>query len=299
MEDIQHSLCRLISKWQQDTGDSDSAISGLSFFRRESVSEPAYCLIEPSIVFVVQGAKQIVIGDEFYTYDTSNYLITSLDLPGSSRAIAASKDKPCLGLMLKLDFSLLSELIPQCKVPLITPTARTRNVSASLGHMDARLLLPFERLVALLDEPESIDILAPLLKKEIHYRLLMGKLGPLLRQIISYDSQAYRVSKAINWLKTNYQQNVCTEDLASLVQMSVSSFHSHFRQLTGMSPLQYQKWLRLNEAKRLMLANKFDAASAAFEVGYSSPSQFSREYKRLFGKPPKLDTAKVENSIIS
>ena len=151
------------------------------------------------------------------------------------------------------------------------------------------LLASFARLLALLDEPDAIPVLAPLIQREIHYRLLLSDQAPRLRQITAVDGQGYRIAKAIDWLKLNYALPLRVEELAARVQMSPPTFHHHFRQLTAMSPLQYQKWLRLNEAKRLMLNEHLDVSSAAFKVGYESPSQFSREYSRLFGVPPKRD----------
>ena len=181
----------------------------------------------------------------------------------------------------------MAELIAQGGLPL--PTARANDRSVGIGTVTPVLLEPFKRLLDLLDEPETIPVLAPLIEREIHYRLLKSDHAARLWQFASVGSQGHRVSKAIDWLKVNYTAALRIEDLAAHVQMSPSSLHQHFRQLTAMSPLQYQKWLRLNEARRLMLNEDSDAASAAFEVGYESPSQFSREYTRLFGAPPKRD----------
>ncbi len=282
-------LSRIISAWTAGSGDYATPIADLSFFRRESASPPAFCMIEPSIVLVAQGSKQMRIGDEAYPYDTSHFLITSLDLPASSEVKVASPAQPCLGLVLKLDLRVLAELIAQGGLPL--PRDRSVGRSVGIGMATPTILAPFARLLELLDEPEAIPALAPLIQREIHYRLLTSDQASRLRQIASVDSQGYRIAKAIDWLKLNYAQPLRIEELAARVQMSAPTFHHHFRQLTAMSPLQYQKWLRLNEAKRLMLNEHLDAASAAFKVGYESPSQFSREYSRLFGAPPKRDIA--------
>ncbi len=153
------------------------------------------------------------------------------------------------------------------------------------------------RLLALLDEPDAIPTLAPMFQREIHYRLLTSDQASRLRQIASVDSQGYKIAKAIDWIKLNYASPLRVEYLAACAQMSTPTFHHHFRQLTAMSPLQYQKWLRLHEAKRLMLNEHLDAADAAFQVGYESPSQFSREYSRLFGAPPKRDIAALRDSV--
>src|SRR5699024_1174306 len=180
-----------------------------------------------------------------------------------------------------------AQLISQTR--LAPPRNRTTEASASLGTLTPALLEPFGRLLDLLDEAADIAVLAPLIEREIHYRLLKSDLAPRLWQIASVGSQSQRIARAVDWLKMNYAQPLRTADLAAHVQMGSSSLHQHFRQLTAMSPLQYQKWLRLTEARRLMLNEAMDAAEAAFQVGYESPSQFSREYSRQFGAPPKRD----------
>ncbi|RZA28364.1 MAG: AraC family transcriptional regulator, partial [Proteobacteria bacterium] len=207
--------------------------------------------------------------------------------------LVASPDKPCLGLTLRLDVRMLAELIALSDLPAArdrTPV-RVRVRGVGIGSVTVQMLGSLERLLALLDEPESIAVLAPLIQREIHYRLLQSDQTGRLRQITSVDGQGYRIGRAIDWLKLNYTSPLRVDELAAKVQMSTPTFHHHFRQLTLMSPLQYQKWLRLNEAKRLMLNEQQDVSSAAFKVGYESPSQFSREYRRLFGAPPKRDIA--------
>jgi len=284
---LRHGMAQIISSRVSETADWATPIAGLHFFRRDQPSEPCTCLLEPSVVVVVQGAKEMVIGGKSYRYDASRFLITSLDLPANSGVLTASREAPCLGFWMKLDLRLLAELIAQ---GYLQP-ARERGgaCSVGLGCITDNLLDPFARLLGLLDEAEAAEVLAPLIRREIHYRLLMGDQAPLLRQIASVDSHGHRIARAIDWLKLNYASQLRVEELAARVQMSTPTFHHHFRQLTTMSPLQYQKWLRLNEAKRLMLNEYQDAASAAYKVGYESPSQFSREYSRLFGAPPKRD----------
>ncbi|AHG20708.1 AraC family transcriptional regulator [Chania multitudinisentens RB-25] len=280
-------LADIIGKWLKREGDCSTLIKNLTFFRREALSEPCACMIEPSLVFVVQGAKQLLIGDQSFAYDTRNFVLNSLDIPACSQVLAANTAKPCLGLALKLDFRVMAELIAQSGLP--PPRERTNERSTALGTMTPALLEPFGRLLALLDEPDAIAVLAPLIEREIHFRLLTSDLAARLWQIASVGNQSHRIARAINWLRVNYAQPLSIDELATHAQMSTSTLHHHFRLLTAMSPLQYQKWLRLNEARRLMLNERFDAASAAFLVGYESPSQFSREYGRLFGVPPKRD----------
>ncbi|WP_122664812.1 AraC family transcriptional regulator [Pseudomonas viridiflava] len=289
---VQHSsaqerLAQIIGERVSIPGDFGMPIEGLGFFRREHPSSPVVCMVEPSIILVASGEKQLWVGGQGYPYDTTRFLITSLDLPANSEVLAASPEQPCLGLTLKLDVRMLAELAAQSGLSPV----RDRSVGAGvgIGSVTDALLASFERLLALLEEPEAIPVLAPLIKREIHYRLLMSDQANRLRQITAVDGQGYRIAKAIDWLKLNYASALRVDELAARVQMSAATFHHHFRQLTAMSPLQYQKWLRLNEARRLMLNEQKDVSSAAFKVGYESPSQFSREYSRLFGVPPKRD----------
>ena len=288
---LPHALAGIISKHIHAPGDASTAINALGLFRRDAPAPPCFCVIEPSVVLVAQGIKQLRMGTETYRYDTSQFLITSLELPATSEVIEASATQPCLGLSLKLDLRLLAELIAQGNLP--PPRDRSVGLGIGLGTANAAILGPFERLLMLLEEPDVIPVLAPMIQREIHFRLLMSDQAAKLRQIASVDSQSHRIAKAIDWLKLNFARTLRIEALAERAQMSAPTFHHHFRQLTSMSPLQYQKLLRLNEAKRLMLNEQLDAASAAFAVGYESPSQFSREYSRLFGAPPKRDIAQL------
>lgn len=284
-----NALIQSIGSRTPSPGDYAMPIPGLGFYRREQPAAPVVCMVEPCIVLVAQGEKQLWVGGEGYPYDTSRFLVTSLDIPANSEVLAASPEQPCLGLTFKLDLRMLAELIAQGGLPPVRERAVMKGVG--IGTVTDGMLAAFARLVALLDEPEAIPVLAPLIQREIHYRLLKSDQAGRLRQICSVDGQGYRIAKAIDWLKLNFDAALRVEELAARVQMSAATFHHHFRQLTAMSPLQYQKWLRLNEARRLMLNEHQDVSSAAFKVGYESPSQFSREYSRLFGVPPKRDMA--------
>ena len=290
-EPIRVALTRTIGRWTEGTEDRSTSIPNLAFFRREAPTPPGICQVEPSVVLVVQGAKRMLVGDDTFAYNSERFLIASLDIPASSEVVEASPDRPCLGLLLKLDLRLMAELVAQTRLP--PPKDRSMAKGMALGTVTPTLLESFKRLTDLLDEPEAIEVLAPLVQREIHYRLLTSDQAGRLRQIASVGSQSHLVARAIEWLKANYASPLRIEDLAERVHMSASSLHHHFRQLTAMSPLQYQKWLRLNEARRLMLNGGLDAASAAFEVGYESPSQFNREYARLFGAPPKRDVLRL------
>lgn len=284
-----NALIQSIGSRTPSPGDYAMSIPGLGFYRREQPAAPVVCMVEPCIVLVAQGEKQLWVGGEGFPYDPSRFLVTSLDIPANSEVLAASPEQPCLGLTFKLDLRMLAELIAQSGLPPVRERAVMKGVG--IGTVTDGMLAAFARLVALLDEPEAIPVLAPLIQREIHYRLLKSDQAGRLRQICSVDGQGYRIAKAIDWLKLNFDAALRVEELAARVQMSAATFHHHFRQLTAMSPLQYQKWLRLNEARRLMLNEHQDVSSAAFKVGYESPSQFSREYSRLFGVPPKRDMA--------
>ena len=284
---IQAELAPLIERRTVDMANTPTDVPYLELFRREMPARPSICLIEPSVVLVAQGAKRMLIGSDAFTYDAYRFLLTSLDVPANSEVVDASAEAPCVGLTLKLDQRLLAELIAHGG--LTPPRERSRQPSVGVGSLTPTLLEPFLRLMKLLDEPEAIPVIAPLIEREIHFRLLASDQAGRLWQIAAVGSQGHRSARAIDWLKVNYAKPLRVEELAARVQMSSTRLHHHFRQLTAMSPLQYQKWLRLNEARRLMISDGADAAKAAFAVGYESPSQFSREYSRLFGASPRRD----------
>ena len=236
----------------------------------------------------------MLLGDDTYVLDVHHFLITSVDLPTVVQIIKASQEKPYLGLILKLDRREISQLMVDSNLP--PPRAQQSSRGMAIGEVTLPLLTAFQRLIDLLAEPKDIPILAPIIQREIVYRLLVGDQGARLRQMASAGSQSQQIARAIDWLKSNFTQSLRIEDLATQVNMSTSTFHHHFRVLTAMSPLQYQKWLRLNEARRLMLIERLDAATAAFQVGYESPSQFSREYSRLYGAPPLRNITNLRRS---
>jgi transcriptional regulator GlxA family with amidase domain len=244
-------------------------------------------MYEPSICMVAQGAKRVLLGDDTYVYDAHHYLITSVHLPTVVQIIEASREKPYLGLRLMLDLREISQLMVDSNLP--PPRVQQSSRGMATGEVTLPLLTAVQRLVDLLAEQQDIPILAPIIQREIIYRLLVGDQGERLRQIASAGSQSQQIARAIAWLKGNFTQPLRIDDLAEQARMSSSTFHHHFRSMTALSPLQYQKQLRLQEARRLMLAEHMDAATAAFQVGYESPSQFSREYNRQFGAPPLRD----------
>lgn len=248
-------------------------------------------MFEPSLCLVAQGVKHVLLGNNKYVIDRDRFLITSLDLPTIVRIIEASAKKPYLGLLLKLDRREITQLMVDSNLPPLRTQQSTRGMA--IGEATLPLVAACQRLIDLLAEPKDIPILAPTIQKEIVYRLLVGDQGVRLRQMALVGSQSHQIARAVDWLKSHFTRPLRIEDVAAHVHMSTSTFHHHFRALTAMSPLQYQKWLRLNEARRLMLTESFNASSAAFQVGYESPSQFSREYSRLFGTPPLRDIANL------
>ncbi|MEN9501215.1 MAG: hypothetical protein RI964_500 [Pseudomonadota bacterium] len=298
--DLAQALLALGKRIVQLTDKSEqqvTAIPALSLFRSNEPSEPIRILYEPSICLITQGAKRVLLEEDTYVYDAHHFLITSVHLPTIVQIIEASPEKPYLGLRLKLDLREISQLMMDSQLP--PSRAQQPGRGMAIGEITLPLLTAFQRLIDLLTEPKDIPILAPLIQREIIYRLLVGDQGMRLRQIASMGSQGHQIAQAIQWLQCNFTQPLRIEDLARQVNMSTSTLHHHFRALTAKSPLQYQKWLRLNEARRLMLTENQDASTAAFEVGYESPSQFSREYNRLFGAPPLRDISHLRNSSAS
>jgi AraC-like DNA-binding protein len=287
LELARENLGKSIARLTEDGEQHETAIPRLSLFRRTEPTGPISSMYEPSICLISQGAKRVVLGEDSYVYDAHHFLITSMNLPTVVQIIEASPEKPYLGLKLKLDLREVSQLMVDSNLP--PPRAQQSGRGMAIGEITLPLLVAFQRLVDLLAEQKDIPILAPLIQREIIYRLLVGDQGARLRQISSTGSQGHQIAQAVDWLKGNFTRPLRIDDLAKQVNMSTSTLHHHFRALTAMSPLQYQKWLRLNEARRLMLTENQDASTAAFQVGYESPSQFSREYSRLFGAPPLRD----------
>ena len=295
MEVAREALAESIARWTDKGDQLGTAIPGLSLYRRMEPTPPASGMYEPSLCLVAQGAKRVLLGDDTYVYDAHHFLITSVDLPTVWQITEASREKPCLGLVMKLDQREISQLMVDSHLP--PPRAQQSSRGMATGEVTLALLTAFQRLIDLLAEPMDIPILAPIIQREISYRLLMGDQGARLRQMASAGSQSHQIARAIDWLKGNFTRPLRIDNLATQVNMSISTFHHHFRALTAMSPLQYQKWLRLNEARRLMLAERLDATTAAFQVGYESPSQFSREYSRLFGAPPLRDITSLRQPV--
>ncbi len=277
-----------ITRFSKDNGFHDSPIAGLDFIRWNQTSEPIHGVYDPSLCIIVQGAKTVAAGPHLVKYKPGDYLVAAADMAVTGEVTQASADKPYLCLRLKLDMMQLSELVGAC--PRVGDSVQP---GIYVSKLDAGLLDAIVRLIRLLDTPGDIAVLAPMIKREIFYRLLQGPHAEAVRQIVLAGSQMQRISKAISLIKRDFAQPLRVDDLAREASMSTSSLHAHFKEVTGMSPLQYQKNIRLQEARRLMLGEIADAASAAFQVGYESPSHFSREYARMFGAPPMKDIARL------
>jgi len=290
-------LSERIARWTEDNPHLETTIPGLRLIKYEGPTEPMSAMYEPCICLVAQGAKRVLLGDEEYVYDANHYLITSVGLPVVANVTEASEEVPLLGLVMKLDLSVMSQLLVDSQMPLHRVRQPSRGIAVS--EVSSHLLNAFVRLIDLFEEPSDIPILGQLLQKEILYRLLMDEQGERLRQIVMAGSHGHQIAKAIEWLRKNYAQPLRIEELASQSGMSTSTFHHHFRMLTGTTPLQYQKCMRLQEARRLMLTEHQDATSVAFLVGYESPSQFTREYKRQFGAPPLRDIKNLHQTLRS
>ncbi|WGL16891.1 AraC family transcriptional regulator [Microbulbifer bruguierae] len=284
-----------MARWTVGREQLETSISGLSLHRWEAPTEQASYMLAPSICLIGQGRKRLVLGEQDYIYDTNNFLITSVDLPVVTQVIEASTARPYLGLTMALDLQVIAELLLTLDDHSRAPTASDR-VCLAVSAVSPLLLNAFERLLDLLDQPQDITALAPLIKQEIFYRLLTGEQGPRLRQIVTAGNHGEKISRVIDWLKKNLEKPFRVEELAATAGLSSSAFHHHFRAMTAMSPLQFQKRMRLNEARRLMLTEHLDVSSAAFKVGYESPSQFSREYSRQFGNSPLRDIKQLNQA---
>ncbi|WP_057056544.1 AraC family transcriptional regulator, partial [Bordetella pertussis] len=286
-------LASLIERHTPADGSTATALPGLNFYRSSSPTELNVSFYRPSLALLAQGAKRVQLGDDVYEYDTSHYLLTSFDLPVASRVTLATPGTPYLCFALDLDPHRIAGLISELGAP---PAGQPLRRGLTLARLTEPLLDAVLRLARLLDTPADIPVLAPLIEREIHYRLLSGPMGGRLRHIARAEGTALQIARAIDWLRRHYAQPLRVEHLATTVNMSVSSLHHHFKAVTALSPLQYQKQLRLHEAHRLMVAETLDAGAAAHRVGYESASQFSREYSRLCGAPPLRDAARLRGT---
>jgi AraC-like DNA-binding protein len=285
-KELIEKLAILIAKFAPVVGENQTAIPGLSLFRRTDTTACYRGFYEPSLNVFAQGRKNIKLGGTPYQCGAGSFLLSSIDVPVESQIVEASEAKPLLSMLLRLDMSVVREILTHEELP---DAQRPSGMGLSTGEATSELLEVCCRIVRLLDTPKDIPFMSRLMHREVVYRILLTPQGERLRSIATTNDLSHRAARAISWLRANYAQPLRIEELADVARMAVSTLHHQFRALTSMSPLQYQKQLRLQAARQRMLMDGLDATSAAYEVGYESVSQFTREYSRLFGQPPLRD----------
>ncbi len=285
--EMRKGLSSKIAAYAQSEGESRTPIPGLSLYRR---TKPSACFLanyEPSFTVFVQGRKRVNLRGTIYLCDGSSFLLSSIDVPAESQIIEASEQMPLLSMFLRLDMPTVREVMSREELPEQETGVQSRGIA--VGETTVGLLTACSRLIDLLETPEDIPFLSHLIQREIVYRILRTPQGERLRAIATTGDISHKTARAIAWLRTNYAKPLHMDELAVIARMGVSTLHHQFRELTAMSPLQYQKQLRLQTARQRMLMDGIDATTAAYEVGYESVSQFNREYGRLFGQPPIRD----------
>jgi len=289
-------LTARIARHVAEDGSLEAA-PGLFLYRFSSPTGPRYGVNEPSFCVIAQGSKEVLLGKERYRYDADQYLLVSVGLPVVSHVIEASHERPYLAVRLVLEPAVVTSVL--IEAGLLAAGVDGGVKALAVSRLDASLLDAMVRLVRLLDAPSDYAVLGPLVAREIVYRLLLGEQGGRLRQIAVIDGRAHRIARAIDLLRTNHGKALGIAGLARQLGMSPSGFYHQFKAATGMSPLQFQKRLRLQEARRLLLGGDVDAATAGYRVGYDDASHFSREYRRLFGEPPLRDVARLRGAATS
>ncbi|QTG16949.1 AraC family transcriptional regulator (plasmid) [Agrobacterium tumefaciens] len=289
-DEVNQSLTALssgFSRWAPLEGETETAVPGLRLCRYSAPSVPSAALYGAHLSIVVQGRKRVVLAEEVFEYGASHFLISSLGLPVVTKVQEATPQQPFLSLLVDIDLATVRQIIIDMDVPRVATRVPARAIG--VGPVTYDLLDAVFRLARLIDQPKDIAILAEQIRKEVFYRLILSEQGRRLCQIAFAETQGFQIGRVVSLLKEKFREPVSVEQLVSVAGMAVSTFHHHFREITGFSPLQYQKHLRLHEARRLMLGERFDAGTAALAVGYESQSQFTREYRRMFGKSPKQD----------
>jgi AraC-like DNA-binding protein len=297
MAERQQELAGRVARLAPFDGTHQSVLPSLAVTRG---SVPTVCMptiYQPCLAIVVQGRKRTLVNNEAFQYDALNYLVVSVTLPAMGQVLEATPEHPYLSLRLNLDLEAIARLVLELGDRGPSPAAADRGLF--VARLDEPLLDAVLRMVKLLDTPEDIDVLAPVVQREIYYRILRGELGARLANMAQCESGSHRIVRAIEWLKQHYAAPLRIGELADAAHMSPSALHHRFKAVTAMSPLQYQKHLRLHEARRLMFADGIESATAGHRVGYESPSQFSREYRRLFGAPPRSEIARLREAGVS
>jgi AraC-like DNA-binding protein len=286
-------LAAIVQRHTDANGEYRTALPKVTLFRSSAPTDHDAVVYVPSLCVIVQGAKEVVVGGEAYRYDPAHSLLVSVDLPAATRIVEASPGLPCLAIRIEIDSGDVAELLA---AGMTVPPGGLPSRGIGVTPVEPPLLAAITRLVSLLDTPHDIAALSPLSLREITYRVLKGPQGSRLQQIVAPGAPAQRIARAIGWLKDHFAEPARVDALAKHVGLSSSALHLHFKAVTGLSPLQYQKRFRLQEARRLMVSEGLDAAEAAFRVGYESPSQFGREYRRLFGTSPRQNVAALTAS---
>ena len=288
-------LVERIARTIQENGRVEP-LKGLRLNRASAPTELAHGVSNPAFCVIAQGSKEVFLGDDRFQYDPMNYLLATAELPVVSHVIEASPERPYLSLVVKLDPTLVSAVMVEAGH--LAPRSFTNVRAIDVSPLDAGLLDAVVRLIRLLDTPSEAPFLAPLITREIVYRLLRGEQGDRLCYIAVQGGHTHRIARAIDHLRKEFDQPLRIDDIAQELGMSVSSFHHHFKAVTAMSPLQYQKQIRLQEARRLMLGEDLDAASAGYRVGYNDAAYFNRDYKKLFGLPPLSDVKRLREAAV-
>ncbi|MCG7209171.1 AraC family transcriptional regulator [Streptomyces arenae] len=295
-------LRALIDRHAPRDADAVPAIDGLLLTRAERPTGPRSGIVDPVLALVAQGAKRLTLGGRIYDYEVGQYLVVSVDLPVSGHCTRATPDRPFLGFGLRIRPARLAALLLESGTGPRAGTGRRRTddlPALAVGDASADLLDAVVRMVRLLDRPADIPVLAPMVEREILWRLITGEQGALVRQIGLADSRLTQISRAVRFIREHYTEPLRVEDLARLSGMSASPFHRHFRAVTAMTPIQYQKHIRLQEARLRLMSSTDDIADVGYAVGYDSASQFSREYRRQFGRPPGADAARLRNAEVA
>ncbi|WP_172196444.1 AraC family transcriptional regulator [Saccharibacillus qingshengii] len=290
-EDLRCELAQRLLRYSPIEGPQTTLIPALHIIRQPYPNEPVHSLYRPSLCIVAQGAKQVLLGGESYTYDPSTYLATSVELPIQGRVVEASEERPYLSLQL---YFTADQILPLEETLDLSTDKDATDRGLAAGRMNEDLLDTVLRLIRLLDTPRDIGALSPLIVQELLYRTLQGELGGQMRRFAAAGTLSKRIADVVRRLRLDYDKPLRIDELAAQAQMSESSLYAHFKKVTHLTPIQYQKKIRLQEARRLLLSETGSAAEAAFRVGYESPSQFSREYARLFGLPPGRDLKRMQ-----
>jgi len=295
---IRATLAQSVTRFLGDRDEKMSPFPGLSFGRVTERKPPSSFIYEPSIAIIFQGSKRVSLADTTYVYDESRFLLTAVNLPTVTEVLAASPQTPYLSALMRIDLQVARDLIRDVDSSGQGMEPDPNQTAIAIGPATFELFDAIARIMALFDSSRDLAHIGPLIQKEMLYRVLVSPVGRKFRETVLAGTTSNRVAKAIEWLKENFRSPLTVDELADISGMGVSTLYHHFQAMTSMSPLQYQKHLRLHEARRMLLVDDIDAATAAIQVGYESPSQFSREYRRMFGAPPIKDVKTLKASVV-